>query len=70
MWHIKDMHKDSRDYTELGNGSIDYNKILPSPEKSGLEYFYIEQGGNYTESSIKSAAFSADYFIKNLQKYL
>ena len=23
MWHIKDMDKITRDYTELGNGSID-----------------------------------------------
>ena len=29
MWHIKDMDKVSRDYTELGNGSIDYLKELP-----------------------------------------
>jgi hypothetical protein len=28
MWHVKDMHKVSRDYTELGNGSIDYTRNL------------------------------------------
>ena len=27
MWHVKDMHKTSRDYTELGNGSIDFTRI-------------------------------------------
>jgi len=70
MWHIKDMHKESRDYTELGNGSIDYTEILPDPALSGLEFYYIEQGGNYTENSMKSAAFSADYLKRNLQKYL
>lgn len=70
MWHIKDMHKISRDYTELGNGSIDYVEILPDPKLSGLEYFYIEQGGNYTVNSLKSAEFSANYFKKNLQNYL
>ena len=69
MWHIKDMHKISRDYTELGNGSIDYHQILPDPAKSGLEFYYIEQGGNFTVNSTESAAFSADYFKKNLQKY-
>src|SRR5690606_18075694 len=35
MWHIKDMHKVSRDYTELGNGSIDYRKILPLTKDAG-----------------------------------
>ena len=70
MWHIKDMHKVSRDYTELGNGSIDYLKILPDPTLSGLEFYYIEQGGNFSENSMKSAAYSANYFKTNLQKIL
>ncbi|MFK8055280.1 MAG: sugar phosphate isomerase/epimerase family protein [Saprospiraceae bacterium] len=67
MWHIKDMHKVSRDYTELGNGSIDYTTYLPSPKTSGLEYFYVEQGGNYTVDSLTSASASAAYFQKNLR---
>ncbi len=70
MWHIKDMDKLSRDYTELGNGSIDYEAILPDPKESGLEFYYIEQGGNYSENSLKSAASSAQYFRKRLQRYL
>ena len=70
MWHIKDMHKVSRDYTELGNGSIDYLKVLPDPELSGLEFYFIEQGGNFSESSLKSAAASARYFKENLHGML
>ncbi|MEM7657466.1 MAG: sugar phosphate isomerase/epimerase [Bacteroidota bacterium] len=70
MWHIKDMDKLTRDYTELGNGSIDYLDILPDPEASGLEYYYIEQGGNFANSPLQSAATSADYFKKNLQHLL
>jgi sugar phosphate isomerase/epimerase len=69
MWHLKDMDKITRDYTELGNGSIDYTKILPDPGKSGLEYYYLEQGGNFAISSIQSAATSAAYFKKNIKKY-
>jgi sugar phosphate isomerase/epimerase len=70
MWHIKDMDKVSRDYTELGNGSIDYAEILPDPNKSGLEFYYLEQGGNYAHSPMKSIADSATYFKKHLQMYL
>jgi sugar phosphate isomerase/epimerase len=70
MWHLKDMDKVTRDYSELGNGSIDYVDILPNPKQSGLEFFYIEQGGNYAINSITSAADSAAYFKKHLQKYL
>lgn len=46
MWHIKDMDKITRDYTELGNGSINYAEVLPDPIESGLEYYFLEQGGN------------------------
>lgn len=70
MWHIKDMDKTTRDYTELGNGSINYLEILPDPIKSGLEFYYIEQGGNYAMNSMKSAEESGKYFRKHLQKYL
>ena len=70
MWHIKDMDKVTRDYTELGNGSINYLEILPDPKASGLEFYYIEQGGNFTHSAMKSAATSAVYFKKHLQKFL
>ena len=70
MWHIKDMDKLTRDYTELGNGSIDYAEILPDPIEAGLEFYYLEQGGNYAHSPMKSIADSADYFKKHLQQYL
>ncbi|MFI8606587.1 sugar phosphate isomerase/epimerase family protein [Cellulophaga baltica] len=70
MWHVKDMDKHTRDYTELGNGTINYHEILPNPAHSGLEFYYIEQGGNFTDNSKKSAADSAQYFKRNLQKYL
>lgn len=71
MWHIKDMDKVTRDYTELGNGSIDYTKIIPEAERiSGLEYYYLEQGSNFAVNSMQSIADSAAFFKKHLQKYL
>ncbi len=70
MWHIKDMDKVSRDYTELGNGSIDYTQILPLADKAGLQYYYIEQGGNFAKNSMQSITDNAIYFKKNLEKYL
>jgi sugar phosphate isomerase/epimerase len=70
MWHIKDMDKVTKDYTELGKGSIDYSQILPDPMESGLEFYYLEQGGNFAINAMKSAADDADYFKKNIQKNL
>ena len=66
MWHIKDMHKESRDYTEMGQGSIDYTNMLPDPKTSGLQYYYIEQGGNFALSSMESAKTSIRYVKENL----
>lgn len=44
-------------------------KIMPRPIKTGLEFYYIEQGGNFTESSMRSTSFSTNYFKDNLEKY-
>ena len=70
MWHIKDMDKITRDYTELGEGSINYEEILPDPIESGLKFYYLEQGGNFKINAMKSAAINAGYFKKHLQQYL
>jgi len=70
MWHIKDMDKVTRDYTELGNGSIDYIEMLSTITTDALEYYYLEQGGNFAQNSMQSIADSADYFKKYLQTYL
>ena len=70
MWHIKDMDKISRDYSELGNGSIDFTVILPEASRAGLQYYYIEQGGNFAKDPLQSITDSAAYFKKNLEKYL
>jgi sugar phosphate isomerase/epimerase len=70
MWHIKDMDKVTRDYTELGNGSIDYTVILPEASRAGLEYYFLEQGGNFAKDPIQSISDSAAFFKKNLQQFL
>ncbi len=70
MWHIKDMDKVTRDYSELGNGSIDFTVILPEASRAGLQYYYIEQGGNFARNPMQSITDSAAYFKKNLERYL
>ena len=68
MWHVKDMHKVSRDYTELGNGSIDFTKIWPDAELAGLKHFFVEQGGNFTHDPWQSITDSAAYVKRVLLK--
>ena len=47
-----------------------FKLILPEASKSGLEYYYIEQGGNFAKDPIQSVTDSAAFFKKNLEKYL
>jgi sugar phosphate isomerase/epimerase len=68
MWHVKDMHRTSRDYTEVGNGSIDFTRIWPDAGLSGLEHFFVEQGGNFTHDPFRSVSDSADYVRRILLK--
>jgi sugar phosphate isomerase/epimerase len=68
MWHVKDMHKVSRDYTELGNGTIDFTRIWPDATLAGLKHFFVEQGGNFTHDPFRSIADSAEYVKRVLLK--
>jgi len=66
MWHVKDLHKVSRNYTELGNGTIDYTKIWPDAAMSGMTHFFVEQGGNFAVNAMQSAADGMAYVKKYL----
>jgi sugar phosphate isomerase/epimerase len=68
MWHVKDVHPVSRDYTEVGNGTIDFTKIWPDAALAGLEHFFVEQGGNFTHDPIRSITDSAEYVKRVLLK--
>ena len=65
MWHVKDMHKTSRDYTELGNGSIDFPSIFRDANVAGLKHYFVEQGSNFAQDPLKSIADSAEYMKRN-----
>lgn len=66
LWHVKDMAKTpNQTFTEVGNGSIDFKKIFAQAEKSGLDYFFVEQDttpGNPYDSITQSI----NYIKKNL----
>jgi sugar phosphate isomerase/epimerase len=68
MWHVKDMHRTTRDYTEVGNGTIDFTRIWPDASVAGLKHFFVEQGGNFTHDPFRSVADSAEYVKRVLLK--
>ena len=44
LWHVKDMDKtDKHDFTEVGNGSIDFKRIFAQAKLAGMQYFFVEQ---------------------------
>ncbi len=68
LCHIKDLKKTNgeNNSTEIGNGSIDFSKILRTAKDNGMEYFIVEQ--EYFEGStpLESSKKSAEY-VKNLK---
>ena len=42
MWHVKDMDKEGK-FAPVGNGTIDFARILKKKDLSGLEYYIVEQ---------------------------
>lgn len=44
LWHVKDMdNTPQKAFTEVGNGTIDFKKIMTSAKTAGLKYFFVEQ---------------------------
>jgi sugar phosphate isomerase/epimerase len=41
-WHVKDMNA-AGEFAPVGTGSIDFKRILAEKEKSGMEYYLVEQ---------------------------
>jgi sugar phosphate isomerase/epimerase len=67
MWHIKDMDGKKRQYTEMGNGSIDFRKFLPDMKLAGLEEYFVEQGDYFAVDPMTSIATSAAWVKKTLE---
>jgi sugar phosphate isomerase/epimerase len=49
---------------DLGQGIIDYPKLLTVALASGMEYFFVEQSRLYHETALESAAFNVEYLKK------
>ena len=44
LWHVKDMtNTPEKEFTEVGNGVIDFVKIFKTKKIAGLDYFFVEQ---------------------------
>lgn len=44
LWHVKDMDNTPKgNFTEVGNGVIDFKNIFKHADKAGMKYFFVEQ---------------------------
>lgn len=66
LWHTKDMDKTAaKDFTEVGNGVIDFKKIFKYKSLAGMKYFFVEQDKT-PGSPFDSITQSYKYIKKNL----
>lgn len=65
MWHVKDMDKVDKSYTEVGSGSINYTEIFAKAKLSGMKHYFIEQDVIKIDPYV-SIAQSLQYLKNNL----
>jgi len=63
LWHIKDMNKDT-DFTEVGNGIIDFKNIFKARKSAGLAYWFLEQDSS-DKDIFESIVISKQYIENN-----
>lgn len=69
MVHIKDMDKaDKTLNTEIGNGSIDFKRIINKSALGGIKHYYLEQENNYVPDTSTSIVKSFSFIRKKLLK--
>jgi sugar phosphate isomerase/epimerase len=63
MWHVKDMEAGTKAITEVGNGTIDFDRIFKVRKKAGLKYWFVEQDTSKRDM-FESLTISRDYLAK------
>ncbi|MFX5854744.1 hypothetical protein ABTE41_19510, partial [Acinetobacter baumannii] len=64
--HIKDMHREEKNFTEVGNGRLDLPLYVKEAPQYGVRYLIVEQDSNWTVSPMESARVG----FENLSKML
>ncbi len=63
LWHVKDMEAGSGIFTEVGNGTINFDRIFAARKISGLKYWFVEQDQS-KQDPFESLKISRDYLAK------
>lgn len=43
LWHVKDMDAKTKDFMEVGKGSVNFDRIFAARAKAGLQHWFVEQ---------------------------
>ncbi|HEX3933095.1 MAG TPA: sugar phosphate isomerase/epimerase [Puia sp.] len=66
LWHLKDMDSTpAHNFTEVGNGTIDFKRIFAHKATAGMKYWFVEQD-KCPGSPFDSITKSITYIKKNL----
>lgn len=57
IWHVKDMDDQGR-FAPVGNGKIDFKRILANKKLSGMQYYYVEQDMCFNETPLEAIVIS------------
>jgi len=63
LWHVKDMDDQGR-FAPVGNGTIDFGKILKEKELSGMKYYFVEQDRTFNMKPMEAIKVSHDALKK------
>ena len=63
LWHVKDMEANTKDITQVGSGTIDFDKIFAAKKLAGMEYWFVEQDTSKMDI-FESLKMSRDYVTK------
>lgn len=64
LWHVKDMKAENQDFTEVGNGTIDFETIFRHKEKAGLKHWFLEQDSS-DKNIFESIVLSKKFILQN-----
>ncbi len=53
IWHVKDMDDQGR-FAPVGNGNIDFARILANKKLSGMEYYMVEQDKTFNMEPLEA----------------
>lgn len=53
IWHVKDMDEEGK-FAPVGNGTIDFARILAKKDQSGMLYYMVEQDKTFTMEPLEA----------------